>query len=131
MQLCLSHKSGLPVAKAMISRWLKEVLRLSGIDTSVFGGHSTRGASTSCLARRGASMVQILSAGDWTNLGTFQRFYDRTMANTPAGRLILEEANVSFFEIFFKFALTLLLMFLLSPGEEVFCWGWVDCEGRG
>ena len=95
VQLFLSHKSGLPVAKATISRWLKEVLRLSGIDTSVFGGHSTRGASTSCLARRGASMVQILSAGDWTNLGTFQRFYDRTLADTPAGRIILEEANVS------------------------------------
>ena len=94
-QLFLSHKSGLPVAKATISRWIKEVLKMSGINTDVFGSHSTRGASTSCLARKGASMVQILSAGDWTNLGTFQRFYDRTMADTPAGRLILEEANVS------------------------------------
>ena len=44
----------------------------------------------------GASLTQILLNGDWTNLGTFQRFYNRTVDDTPVGRLILEEANVSF-----------------------------------
>ena len=94
-QLFLSHKTGLPVARGTISRWVKEVMRLSGIDTSTFLPGSTRGASASAAARRGASVSQILGAGDWTNLGTYQRFYQRQVADTPVGRLILEEANVS------------------------------------
>ena len=35
-QLFLSHKSGLPVARATISRWVKEVMNLAGVDTSIF-----------------------------------------------------------------------------------------------
>ena len=94
-QLFLSHKTGLPVAKGTISRWLLEILFLSGIDTNIFSGGSTRGASTSAAARRGASVSQILGAGDWSNLGTYSRFYSREVADTPVGRMILEEANVS------------------------------------
>ena len=94
-QLFLSHKTGLPVARSTISRWLKEVLALAGVDTSIFLPGSTRGASVSAAARRGASLDQILGAGDWSNLGTYQRFYQRTVDDTPVGHLILEEADVS------------------------------------
>ena len=96
VQLFLSHKTGLPVTKSSISRWIKEVMSLAGLNTHSFLPHSTRGASVSAAARRGASVSQILNAGDWTNLGTYQRFYDRTIDDTPVGRMILEEANVSF-----------------------------------
>ena len=89
-QLFLSYATGLPVAKSTISRWLKDVLTLAGIDTSVFSGGSTRGASASAAAWRGASVAQILGAGDWTNLGTYQRFFNWTVDDTPVGRLILE-----------------------------------------
>ena len=95
VQLFLSHKTGLPVSKSTISRWIKEVMRMAGIDTNTFLPGSTRGASVSAAARRGASITNILIAGDWTNLGTYQRFYGRTLDDTPVGRLILEEANVS------------------------------------
>ena len=74
VQLFLSHKSGLPVAKSTISRWIKEVMSLAGIDTSTFAPGSTRGASVSAAARRGASLHKILNAGDWTNLGTSSDF---------------------------------------------------------
>ena len=93
VQLFLSHKSGLPVTKSTISRWIKEVMKLSGINTNTFLPGSTRGASVSAAARRGASMPQILNAGDWTNLGTYQRFYQRTLEDTPVGQLILEGAS--------------------------------------
>ena len=96
VQLFLSHKTGFPVAKSTISRWIKEVLSVSGIDTARFLPGSTRSASVSAAARRGASLAQILGAGDWSNLGTYQRFYKRTVDDTPVGRLILESA-VSFF----------------------------------
>ena len=94
-QLFLSHSTGLPVARSTISRWVKEVMQLAGVDTATFLPGSTRGASVSAAARRGASLEQILNAGDWTQLGTYQRFYHRQVHDTPVGRLILEEANVS------------------------------------
>ena len=99
-QLFLSHRTGRPVRHSTISRWVREVLGLSGIDLGSFGPGSTRGASTSAAVRQGASAAQILQAGDWTNLGTFQRFYHRSVGDTPVGRLILGEASVSFWDIF-------------------------------
>ena len=74
-------------------------MTIAGNDTTMFLPSSTRGASTSAAGRRGASIAQILGAGDWTNLGTYQRFYERNLENTPVGRLILEEVNVSLFKI--------------------------------
>ena len=35
------HKPYTAVSKSSISRWIKEVLFLAGIDTSVYGAHST------------------------------------------------------------------------------------------
>ena len=93
VQLFLSFKTGLPVTRSTISRWIKQVMKLAGIDTSVFLPGSTRGASVSAAARRGASLNKILGAGDWTNLGTYQRFYQRTIDDTPVGQLILEAAS--------------------------------------
>ena len=74
---------------------------MSDNESSIFACVSTRGASASAARRRGASVEQILGAGDWTNLGTFQRFYDRVVADTPVGRLILEEAGVSAVSLLF------------------------------
>ena len=94
-QLFLSHRTRKPVSRGSISRWLREVLHMAGIDMSVFGPGSVRGASASAASRRGASAFQLMKAGSWTNLGTFQRFYRRTVDDTPVGRLILAEASVS------------------------------------
>ena len=75
---------------------------MAGIDVNMFSPGCTRGASVSAAARRGASLTQILLNGDWTNLGTYQRFYHRTVDDTPVGRLILEEANVSLIDLMVK-----------------------------
>ena len=96
VQLFLSFHTFKPVAKSTISRWIKEVLSLSGIDTSRFLPGSTRSASVSAAARRGATVAQILGAGDWSNLGTYEHYYGRTVGDTPVGRLILETAVSSF-----------------------------------
>ena len=69
-------------------------MKLAGIDTAIFLPGSTRGSSISAAARRGASIPNILKAGSWSNLGTYQRFYQREIDDTPTGRLILE-ASVS------------------------------------
>ena len=88
-QLFLSHRTGLPVVKSIISRWIK-VMALAGIDVSHYKAHSSRGASASAARRKGASIPQILQTGDWSNLGTYQRFYERPLDSTPVGQIILE-----------------------------------------
>lgn len=96
-KLFLSHRTGKPVERASISRWIKEVLFLSGIDVTTFNAHSTRSASTSAAARCGASPEQIVKQGDWSNLGVYQHFYNREIADSPVGRLILSTVQCEFF----------------------------------
>ena len=52
-----------PVTSATIARWVKTVLSLAGI-YGVFTAHSTRGASTSAVARAGVALSDIMEAAD-------------------------------------------------------------------
>ena len=55
--------------------------------------HSVRGASTSALYQRAASLAEIMKMADWSSERTFNRFYNRNVYNTNpsslAGRLVL------------------------------------------
>ena len=52
-QLFLSlHKPFKPVSRNTISRWIKSVLELAGIDTAIFKAHSTKVAAVSCAKPR-------------------------------------------------------------------------------
>ena len=90
-QLFLSHKNkiGTPVARNTISRWLTEVMGRSGIDTTYFKGHSTRGASISKAKRRVANPHQIVRQGDWTRVTTFEHHYEREILGPALSNLIL------------------------------------------
>ena len=88
-QLFLSHKTGLPVARNSISRWLTEVMSLAGIDTSYFKAHSTRGAGLNKAKSRGANPSQIVQQGDWTNVTTWERHYEREILGPALSNLIL------------------------------------------
>ena len=99
-QLFLSHRTGKPVQRASISRWIREVLDLSGIDTSTYAPHSTRGASISEATRRGASSMQIMKQGNWSNLGTYQGYYNREVHDTPVGQMILQASLCKYFFFF-------------------------------
>ena len=70
------------VSTQTISRWLKCVLERSGIDTSIFKGHSTRSASTSAALRHGVAVDDILSAAGWSSARTFAVFYNKTLEST-------------------------------------------------
>ena len=100
--------------RASISRWIREVLALSGIDMTTFGAGSTRSASVSAAARCGASPAQIMKQGDWTNLGTYQRFYNKVLADTPVGRLILSGSQCKFYFYFLSFVTSLLCLVYLT-----------------
>ena len=89
-QLFLSHETGFPVARNTISRWLTEVMSLAGIDTTYFKGHSTRGAGVSKAKSRGANPNQIMLQGDWTNVRTFEKHYNRPILGPALSDLILD-----------------------------------------
>lgn len=66
-----------------ISRWIRQVLGKSGIDTSVFKAHSTRHAPTSAALRNGANIESIRQAAGWTkNSSVFGRFYNRLVVQS-------------------------------------------------
>lgn len=58
------HKS---IFKDTVARWLKRELKLAGIDTSIFGVHSTRAASTSAAKAHNVSITTIMKSAGWSS----------------------------------------------------------------
>ena len=86
------HKA---VSRDTISRWLKEVLSKSGIDTKLFTAYSTRAASLSAAKAKDTPMDIILSAGGWSNASTFAKYYNKAIdkPNTDFATNVLHHAN--------------------------------------
>jgi len=75
-QLLLSFKNPHnEVTTSTVSGWLKEILKLSGIDINIYKGHSTRSASTSKAKSLGISTKNILERAHWSGKSTFQKHY--------------------------------------------------------
>ena len=51
------------------------MLTEAGIDTDLFKGHSVRTAAASAAHKAGASIKDILKAGNWRRESTFRKFY--------------------------------------------------------
>lgn len=65
------------VGSQTLSRWIKSILSVSGLDTSKFGAYSIRHASTSA-AKRSVNIDLIFKAAGWTEKSqTFAKFYNR------------------------------------------------------
>ena len=91
-QLLLSYvKPHKPGPKETISRGVKTVLTLAGIDTQLYGAHSSRAASTSSCKDKGLSLTEIMKVAGWTNSGTFARFYSKPLNITNFGQTLLEQ----------------------------------------
>ena len=65
------------VKPCTIARWLKLVMQEAGIDISIFKAHSTRAAAVSSVPLAGLSSDEIAKLGNWSNAGTFFRFYKK------------------------------------------------------
>ncbi|XP_044127924.1 uncharacterized protein LOC122921764 [Bufo gargarizans] len=74
--LSIRHPFG-PVTSPTLARWMKWVMSLSGIDTTIFTAHSARGAAATALAVSGARLEDILRLADWSRATTFAEFYFR------------------------------------------------------
>ncbi|XP_070559449.1 uncharacterized protein [Ptychodera flava] len=71
------HKA---VSKASISRWIREVMTRSGIDTDKFKAHSVRAVATSRAKQSFVPVEHILATAGWSSLCTFAKFYDKPTA---------------------------------------------------
>lgn len=77
------------VSKDTIIRWIKSVLANSSIDTSQFGAHSTRAASTSAAKNCGLDMATIMKAAGWLNASTFALFYRKPIQQSSTADFCL------------------------------------------
>ena len=78
-----------PISSTTFARWIKTVLKDSGIDTSTFGSLSTRSASTSAAQKLGVSVSDILKVADWSREATFIKFYHKPIAPAHPGIQVL------------------------------------------
>ena len=69
------------VSSSTASRWIKETLKVSGIDVSIFKGQSTRAASLFKASKAGLSLANILARCSWSSSSTWQRFYNKQIMN--------------------------------------------------
>ena len=68
----------LSVTSNTLARRVRTVLEMSGIDITIFGAHSVRGASSSKAMELSASIDSILQAGEyWSSTRTFNKHYCR------------------------------------------------------
>lgn len=68
------------VSAQSLSRWIKSVLKDSGIDVSIFTAHSTRHAATSRARQCGVSVDLIRNTAGWSGSSdTFGKFYNKTV----------------------------------------------------
>ncbi|KAM4722734.1 LOW QUALITY PROTEIN: protein tyrosine phosphatase domain-containing protein 1 [Rhinophrynus dorsalis] len=75
-QLLISFRSPyLPVSAATLARWVRWILHLAGVDLSLFGAHSSRGAMASMAFRLGGRLEDIMRAADWSRESSFRDFY--------------------------------------------------------
>lgn len=71
-----------------LSRWIKEILKSSGVDTKVFSAHSTRGAAASSAAAKGVPLNNILKASNWARESTFNKFYNKYIGPSVATEML-------------------------------------------
>lgn len=79
------------VSRDTISRWIKTVLELAGVDISQFAAHSTRSASTSAAFNRDVPIDCIMNAAGWTQQSTFAKFYCKPVTVKSLGQSVLDK----------------------------------------
>ena len=93
-KLLLSHiNPHNPVSPATLARWSKELMQLAGVDTTIFKGHSVRGAVATEAAKQGFSIPRILQFADWSQASTFTKVSYRPQFDTSPGRAILSSTT--------------------------------------
>ena len=72
------------VCSSTISGWIIKVLNLSGIDTAVFKGQSSRSAASGEAELAETSFSDILSISSWSNETIWQKYYHKPVVTPEA-----------------------------------------------
>ena len=56
----------------------------AGINTEIYGAHSTRAASTSAARTKNIDTDRILAATGWSNENTFSKFYNKMVTDVTS-----------------------------------------------
>lgn len=79
------------VSKDTIGRWIKNTLRLAGIDIKIFTPHSTRSASMTCALGKHVPLASILKTAGWSKGSTFRKYYLKPVVDqTVVSKALLE-----------------------------------------
>lgn len=70
------------VTSSTISRWLKTVMCLSGIDISVYKAHSVRSASTSKAQANFIPIRDNMAVAGWKSAQTFAQYYSKEISQS-------------------------------------------------
>jgi len=64
-------------SKDSLARWVKEAMKMAGIDVDTFKPHNTRSASNTNALNSGILLKEVLKRGQWRNASTFFLYYYR------------------------------------------------------
>ena len=80
------------VSTSSISRSVKEVMIASGLDVQIFTAHSMRAGSTSAALRGKLPIETILATAGWAKESTFRRYYNKSVAESDFGSVVMQVA---------------------------------------
>ena len=83
------HKA---VSRDTISRWIRPVMQLSGINLNVYKAHCTTAASVSAAHRAQVPVQEILRKAGWLSAQTFAIYYDENLDTSESSASQFEEA---------------------------------------
>ena len=81
-----------PISVPSLARWLRSLLKASGVNSDIFKAHSVRGASTTAAANCNCNvpLSEILKMADWSSPSTFQKFYYKPVHSSNFAHAVLQ-----------------------------------------
>ena len=87
---CWVHAVVLVVLSSSLARWLRSVLKATGVNIDIFKAHSVHGASTTAAANSNVPLSEILKMADWSSPSTFQKFYYKPVHSSIFAHAVLQ-----------------------------------------
>ena len=78
------------ISRETISRWIRLVMELAGVDTKVFKPHSTRAAATSKAKAASVPIHEILRTAGWSSSRCFDQFYNKPVETPTFASAVLQ-----------------------------------------
>ena len=78
------------VSRETVSRWIRLVMELAGVDTTVFKQHSTRAAATSKAKAANVPIHDILLTAGWSSTRCFDWFYNKPVGTSTFASAVLQ-----------------------------------------